>query len=46
MTVDDIYFEHGSNLRHGDLTAYYVDDPECLVMVPPGITYLVNAPSW
>ena len=28
MTTDDTYFERGINLRHGDLTEYYVDDAE------------------
>jgi threonine dehydrogenase-like Zn-dependent dehydrogenase len=37
MTTDDEYFERGINLRHGFLTEYYVDDPEYLVKVPPGL---------
>ena len=37
MTTDDMYFERGINLRHGYLTEYYVDDPEYLVTVPPGL---------
>src|SRR5207237_3473219 len=37
MTTDDTYFERGINLRHGFLTEYYVDDPEYIVKVPPGL---------
>ncbi|MCH8295867.1 glucose 1-dehydrogenase, partial [Candidatus Poribacteria bacterium] len=37
MTTDDIYYEHGINLLHGFLTEYYVEDPEYLVRVPPGL---------
>ena len=37
MTTDDMYFERGINLRHGYLTEYYVDDPEYIVKVPPGL---------
>ena len=37
MTTDDVYFERGINLRHGFLTEYYVDDPEYMVKVPPGL---------
>jgi threonine dehydrogenase-like Zn-dependent dehydrogenase len=37
MTTDDTYLERGINLRHGYLTEYYVDDPEYLVLVPPGL---------
>ncbi len=37
MTTDDVYFEHGINLLHGFLTEYYVDDPEYIVKVPPGL---------
>ena len=37
MTTDDVYFERGINLRHGYLTEYYVDDPEYIVKVPPGL---------
>ncbi len=37
MSVDDTFFERGINLRHGYLTEYYVDDPEYLVTVPPGL---------
>jgi glucose 1-dehydrogenase len=37
MTTDDTYFERGINLRHGFLTEYYVDDPEYIVKIPPGL---------
>jgi threonine dehydrogenase-like Zn-dependent dehydrogenase len=37
MTSDEVYFERGINLRHGYLTEYYVDDPEYIVKVPPGL---------
>ncbi len=37
MTTDDVYYERGINLRHGYLTEYYVDDPEYIVKVPPGL---------
>src|SRR5690348_421564 len=37
MTTDDMYYERGINLRHGYLSEYYVDDPEYLVKVPPGL---------
>ncbi len=37
MTTDDMYYERGINLRHGYLAEYYVDDPEYLVQVPPGL---------
>ncbi len=37
MTTDDVYFERGINLRHGYLTEYYVDEPEYIVSVPPGL---------
>ena len=37
MTTDDVYFERGINLRHGYLTEYFVDDPEYIVKVPPGL---------
>src|SRR6266545_6919451 len=37
MTTDDTYFERGINLRHGFLTAYYVDDAEFIVKVPQGL---------
>src|SRR5918912_2424660 len=37
MTTDDTYFERGINLRHGFLTEYYVEAPEFLVKVPPGL---------
>jgi threonine dehydrogenase-like Zn-dependent dehydrogenase len=37
MTTDDVYYERGINLRHGYLTEYYVDDPEYIVKIPPGL---------
>ncbi|MGH7526039.1 MAG: glucose 1-dehydrogenase [Gemmatimonadales bacterium] len=37
MTTDDVYYERGINLRHGFLTEYYVDDPEYIVKIPPGL---------
>jgi glucose 1-dehydrogenase len=37
MTTDDMYYERGINLRHGFLAEYYVDDPEYIVKVPPGL---------
>jgi threonine dehydrogenase-like Zn-dependent dehydrogenase len=37
MTTDDTYFEWGINLRHGFLTEYYIDDPEYIVKIPPGL---------
>src|SRR5438128_1688074 len=37
MTTDDVYFERGVSRRHGYMTEYYVDDPEYIVNVPPGL---------
>jgi threonine dehydrogenase-like Zn-dependent dehydrogenase len=37
MTTDDTYFERGINLRHGFLAEFYVDDPQFIVKVPPGL---------
>ncbi|MFL5401985.1 MAG: glucose 1-dehydrogenase [Gemmatimonadales bacterium] len=37
MTTDDMYYERGINLRHGYLSEYYVDDPEYIVKIPPGL---------
>jgi threonine dehydrogenase-like Zn-dependent dehydrogenase len=37
MTTDDMYYERGINLRHGYLSEFYVDDPEYIVKVPPGL---------
>jgi threonine dehydrogenase-like Zn-dependent dehydrogenase len=37
MTTDDMYYERGINLRHGYLAEFYVDDPEYIVKVPPGL---------
>jgi threonine dehydrogenase-like Zn-dependent dehydrogenase len=40
MTTDDVYYERGINLRHGFLTEYYVDEPDYLVDVPPGLQHV------
>ena len=40
MTTDDVYYERGINLRHGYLTEHYVEDPEYLVQVPPGLKHV------
>jgi glucose 1-dehydrogenase len=40
MTADDTYYERGINLRHGFTTERYVDDPEYLVKVPPGLKHI------
>jgi glucose 1-dehydrogenase len=37
MTLDDVYYERGINLRHGYLTELFVDDPEYLVKIPKGL---------
>src|SRR5215216_3961535 len=37
MTTDDMYYERGINLRHGYLSEFYVDDPEYIVKIPPGL---------
>lgn len=37
MTLEDIYYERGINLRHGYLTELFVDDPEYLVKIPKGL---------
>jgi threonine dehydrogenase-like Zn-dependent dehydrogenase len=37
MSTDDTYYERGINLLHGFLTEYYVDEPEYIVKVPPGL---------
>lgn len=37
MTTDDVYFEHGISRVHGFLTERYVEDPEYLIHVPPGL---------
>jgi threonine dehydrogenase-like Zn-dependent dehydrogenase len=37
MTTDDAYFEHGISRVHGFLTERYVEDPEYLIHVPPGL---------
>jgi threonine dehydrogenase-like Zn-dependent dehydrogenase len=40
VTTDDMYYERGINLRHGYLSEYYVDDPEYIVKVPPGLKHV------
>jgi threonine dehydrogenase-like Zn-dependent dehydrogenase len=40
MTSDDTYYERGINLRHGYTTEFYVDDPEYIVKVPPGLKHI------
>jgi threonine dehydrogenase-like Zn-dependent dehydrogenase len=40
MTADDTYYERGINLRHGYTTEQYVDDPEYIVKVPPGLRHI------
>ncbi len=37
FTSDDVYYERGINLLHGFLTEYYVEQPEYLVRIPPGL---------
>jgi len=37
MTTDEEYYERGINLRHGYLAEYYVEEPEYLVNVGPGL---------
>jgi glucose 1-dehydrogenase len=37
MTTDAVYFERGVSRRHGYLTEFYVDDPEYIVKVAPGL---------
>jgi threonine dehydrogenase-like Zn-dependent dehydrogenase len=34
MTIDDVYYERGINLRHGYLTEYYVEDAAYIVPLP------------
>lgn len=40
MTSEETYYERGINLRHGFMTEYFVDDPEYIVKVPPGLKHL------
>lgn len=40
MTSEETYYERGINLLHGYLTEYFVDDPEYIVKVPPGLKHL------
>jgi len=37
MTLEDVYYERGINLRHGYLTELFVEDPEYLVKIPKGL---------
>lgn len=37
LTTDDTYYERGINLRHGFLAEYYIEEPEYLIKVPPGL---------
>ena len=37
MTLDDVYYERGINLRHGYLAEYYADSADFLVKVPGGL---------
>ena len=37
MTTSETYYEHGISLLHGFLTERYVDQPEYLVKIPPGL---------
>ena len=34
MTIDNVYYERGINLRHGYLTEYYVEDAAYMVTLP------------
>jgi threonine dehydrogenase-like Zn-dependent dehydrogenase len=40
MTSEETYYERGINLRHGYMTEYFVDSPEYIVKVPPGLKHL------
>ncbi len=40
MTTDEIYYERGINLLHGFLAEAYLEDPEYLVKVPPGLKHV------
>jgi len=40
MTSEEVYYERGINLLHGYLTEYFVDSPEYIVKVPPGLKHL------
>jgi len=37
MSTDEEYHERGINLLHGFMAEYYVDEPEYIVRVPPGL---------
>jgi hypothetical protein len=37
MTTKSDYYERGINLRHGNLTEYFVDYPEYIVRVPAAL---------
>ena len=40
MTSEEVYFERGINLLHGYLTEYFMESPEYIVKVPPGLKHL------
>jgi threonine dehydrogenase-like Zn-dependent dehydrogenase len=40
MTTDTVYYERGISYLHGFLTEQYVDEPEYLVKVPPGLAHV------
>ena len=40
MTTDEVYYEHGISHLHGFLTEYYVEQPEFLVKIPPGLQHV------
>lgn len=40
MTSEETYYERGINLLHGFLTEYFVEHPEYIVKVPPGLKHL------
>src|ERR687886_582182 len=40
MTLDDVYYERGINLRHGYLAEYYVEDASYLVPLPDALEHV------
>jgi threonine dehydrogenase-like Zn-dependent dehydrogenase len=40
ITSEEQYYERGTNLRHGYLTEYFVDDEEFIVRMPVGLKHL------
>jgi threonine dehydrogenase-like Zn-dependent dehydrogenase len=40
MTLDDVYYERGINLRHGYLAEYYVEDARYLVPLPDALEHV------